>query len=87
MSDADLFAGLAPPLPEGHATGGLASDYWWRDCTRATANRCRAWVRELLLEQPDLSDHDADRFIASLSPGKREDLIRRAVNGWGAANF
>ena len=87
MSDADLFADLAPPLPAGHATGGLASDYWWRDCSRATCRLCRAWVREQLLEDAGLSDHDADRFIASLSPGKREDLIRRAVNGWPAANF
>jgi hypothetical protein len=84
--DADLFADLAPPVPAGHAKDGLASDYWWTDCTLATANSCRAWVR-CLLEDQHISDHDIDRFIASLSPGKREDLIRRAVNGWGTSNF
>lgn len=86
MADVDLFSETAV-APEGHAASGLASDYWWRDCTLATANRCREWVREQLLQDPHMTGHDADRFIASLSPGKRENLIRRAVNGHGPRGF
>ncbi len=85
MSDADIYAGLNPP-PEGHAAGGLASDYWWNQCSAATRAKAREWVKLLLLA-PDLTELEADRFVASLSPGKCEDLIRRAVNGHGTAGF
>lgn len=94
MSDVNLFAAEVRAraaaegrAPADHAVDGLASDYWWRDCTLATANSCRAWVRLQLLEDPHMTDHDADRFIASLSPEKREQLIRRAVNGHGPKGF
>ncbi len=66
---------------------GLQGDGWWNHVRRDTAATCRAWVRTQLLEDPQLSDHDADRFIASLSAERLEKLIRRAVNGHGAKNF
>lgn len=94
MADADLYAeeqrqkaaaeGFAPVE---HAKDGLASDFWWRDVRLETARTCRDWVRLRLLTDPHMSDHDADRFIASLSPAKREQLIRRAVNGFGPKGF
>lgn len=68
-------------------TNGLEGDGWWHGCSHATRASCREWVRRRLLNDPQMSDHDADRFIASLSDGKRESLIRRAVNGHGAKDF
>lgn len=93
-ADADLFADevRAQACAAGteltdHAKDGLASDHWWRDCRLSTATTCRQWVRLQLLEDAHMTDHDCDRFIASLSPVKREDLIRRAVNGHGPGRF
>lgn len=94
MADVDLYAESIRQraAAEGraltdHAKDGLASDYWWKDVRLATAHTCRQWVRLQLLEDPHMTDHDCDRFIASLSPLKRDILIRRAVNGWGAKGF
>jgi len=64
----------------------LASDGWWNEVSPETARKARDWARRLLLA-PWKTDRDMDLFIASLSPNKREDLIRRAVNGHGTANF
>jgi hypothetical protein len=94
VSDVDLFAGEVRQraaaegrAPTAHAVDGLASDYWWRDCRMETQRKSREWVRLRLLQNPHMTDHDCDRFVASLSPGKREDLIRRAVNGHGPKDF
>ncbi len=90
--DADLVLPGAEVVPDrfkptGHANDGLASDGWWRVEPLRLANAARQWVRWRLLALPQLSDSDADRFIASLSPAKREDLFRRAVDGRGTEGF
>ena len=72
----DAAAELASPV--ARAEGGLASDGWWRDEPVATQRAARQWVRWQLLKRPALSDAHADRFIASLDPPKRTDLIARA---------
>ncbi|MBW8268297.1 hypothetical protein [Caldovatus aquaticus] len=72
---------VAPPQD------GLASDYWWREVPLATAKAARDWVRWRLLADPSQSDLAMDRFIASLDPPKREELLRRAVNGLGPEGF
>jgi hypothetical protein len=84
--DADVVRGGPFAPDDDHPRSGLASDMWWNGCRHATRVKARAWVR-VLLEDLHMSDHDCDRFVASLSPAKAEDLIRRAVNGWGTENF
>jgi hypothetical protein len=74
------------PASSGFATEGLASDGWWREVSLATADAGRRWARELL-RSSDISAAQADRFIASLDPPKREDLLRRAVAGEGVEGF
>jgi hypothetical protein len=87
-ADVDLFAAeAAAQLPEGHAKEGLASDYWWKDEPLTVRAAARRWVKWRLLILPLMSDAHADRFIASLSPGKRADLIKRAVDGTGPEGF
>jgi len=71
----------------GYAVSGLASDYWWKDVSLETARKARDWVRWRLLADPTQSDAAMDRFIASLDPPKREDLIRRAVEGRSPLGF
>ena len=73
--------------PAAPAQDGLASDYWWREVPLATAKAARDWVRWRLLADPTQTDAAMDRFIASLDPPKREDLLRRAVNGIGPEGF
>jgi hypothetical protein len=66
---------------------GLPSYGWWKGVGLATANEARRWVRWRLLKLPAMTDAEADRFIASLDPPKREDLLRRAKDGKGVAGF
>lgn len=73
--------------PAAPPQDGLASDYWWREVPLATAKAARDWVRWRLLADPSQGDAAMDRFIASLDPPKREDLLRRAVNGIGPEGF
>jgi hypothetical protein len=68
------------------APDGLASDGWWRSAGVATAAAARRWVR-VLLNDPHMTDAHVDRFIASLDPPKREDLLKRAVEGAGIGGF
>lgn len=73
--------------PSAPPQDGLASDYWWREVPLAAAKAARDWVRWRLLADPTQTDAAMDRFIASLDPPKREDLLRRAVNGIGPEGF
>jgi hypothetical protein len=82
----ELAQELRAPGPR-YAKDGLASDYWWKDVSFETAKKARDWVRWRLLADPTQSDAAMDRFIASLDPPKREDLIRRAVEGRSPLGF
>ena len=73
--------------PKAVSQGGLAGDGWWVDETLATQRAARAWVRLVLLGDPHMSDSNCDRFIASLDPPKREDLLRRARGARSAEGF
>jgi hypothetical protein len=73
--------------PEAVTETGLPSYGWWKGVGLATANEARRWVRWRLLKLPAMTDAEADRFIASLDPPKREDLLRRAKDGKGVAGF
>lgn len=82
----EAYGQPVPPADPGFATSGLPSDYWWNEIGMTQAEMARRWVR-LLLRRPDLSGAHADRFIASLDPPKRDDLIRRARDGIGVEGF
>lgn len=85
--------GVIPPIGRGpdpddlRATNGLQQDGWWHRVRPAERARARGWVRWTLLRDPHMTDAAADRFIASLSVAKREDLLRRAAAGAGAWGF
>lgn len=78
---------LAAADCSGFAASGLSSDYWWNGVPRAQAQAARRWVRLVLLVLPHMTSAECDRFIASLDPPKREELLRRAVNGEGPGGF
>lgn len=82
----ELAAELSVPGPVSGG-GGLVGDGWWSHETLATLRAARGWVRLVLLQRPRMTDAECDRFIASLDVPKREDLLRRAVEGRGPAGF
>jgi hypothetical protein len=79
-------AAFGAPAPYTYPMDGLASDGWWRSTSIATAKAARAWVK-VLLSDSQMTDAAIDRFIASLDPPKREDLLRRAAEHAGVAGF
>lgn len=81
------FALGPPPSASGFAASGLPSDYWWNELTMERADEARRWVKDVLLGLPQMSDAHADRFIASLDPPKREELVRRAMAATTAVGF
>jgi hypothetical protein len=70
----------------GYAASGLASDGWWVGVGAGVAEAARGWVRRLV-NDPHMPASRCDVFIASLDPPKREELLRRAVDGVTAAGF
>lgn len=82
---AELVAEVSRPATVSQ--GGFASDGWWRDEPLSVQRAARAWVRLVLLGDPHMSDSNCDRFIASLDPPKREDLLRRARGARSAEGF
>jgi hypothetical protein len=79
-------AAFGKPAPSTYGMAGLASDGWWRSASVATAKAARAWVR-VLLNDAHMAEAAVDRFIASLDPPKREDLLRRATEQAGIGGF
>lgn len=69
------------------AAEGLESYGWWADYRPAIRDQMRAWVREVLLARPHMTQAECDRFIASLGAQKVDDLGRRAYQGRGAGGF
>jgi len=76
----------AAAFDAGWAKAGLPGDGWWRELNVERASEARQWTRRLLA-LPAMSDADADRFIASLDPPKREALLQRAYYGVSPEGF
>ena len=69
------------------AAEGLESYGWWRDYRAGLRDTMRGWVRGVLVPARQMTDAQADRFIASLGPAKVDDLARRALLGLPAHDF
>lgn len=69
------------------AAEGLEAYGWWGRYRPAIRAEMRAWVREMLVKRPQMTDLEADRLIASLSEAKVDELARRAFEGRDATDF
>lgn len=69
------------------AAEGLEGYGWWERYQPAIRDAMRDWVREMLLKRPHMTNGACDRFIASLSDVKVDDLARRAYEGRDARDF
>jgi hypothetical protein len=70
--DALALPAADPPMD------GLASDGWWRDVPQAVREAVRRFARWHLIKDPNASDLEIDRMIASLNSAKVEALIEKA---------
>lgn len=85
MSAAPEFDDEGRIIDHGSAlTGGVWDYRWFRELSFDELQRLRASVRRVHMKHYPVemvSDHEADKIIASLGPAVAEKLIKSAVDG------